>query len=61
MISKELEFGEFCLKANPKSYGAWHHRCWLMELTNFSRVKDELALCSKYLELDDRNCESFSL
>lgn len=57
ILPKELEFTEFCLKNNPKSYGAWHHRVWLMRETNFCRVESELKLCAKYLEYDDRNCK----
>lgn len=59
VVPKELEFTEFCLKSNPKSYGAWHHRRWLMKETEFKRVAEELKLCSKYLEYDDRNCMHF--
>ncbi|CAL8102107.1 unnamed protein product [Orchesella dallaii] len=55
VLQKELDFTEFCLKINPKSYGAWHHRTWLMKETNFSKVTSELKLCAKYLEYDDRN------
>ncbi|ODN01852.1 Geranylgeranyl transferase type-2 subunit alpha [Orchesella cincta] len=55
VVQKELDFSEFCLKSNPKSYGAWHHRVWLMRETNFSKVTSELKLCAKYLEYDDRN------
>lgn len=54
-----MDFTEFCLTNNPKSYGAWHHRRWLVIETEFSRVKQELKLCAKYLEFDDRNCKQF--
>lgn len=56
VVPKELDFTEFCLKSNPKSYGAWHHRHWLMKETSFSKVSSELKLLAKYLEYDDRNC-----
>merc|ERR1712024_3798 len=29
-LKKELELTFQCLQNNPKSYGAWHHRCWTM-------------------------------
>jgi geranylgeranyl transferase type-2 subunit alpha len=57
VVPKELDFSEFCLKNNPKSYGAWYHRYWLMKETDFKKVAEELKLCSKYLEYDDRNCK----
>ncbi|XP_021962106.1 geranylgeranyl transferase type-2 subunit alpha isoform X3 [Folsomia candida] len=55
VVPKELEFSAFCLKSNPKSYGAWYHRCWLMKETEFARVEEELNHCSKFLTYDDRN------
>ena len=30
-LEKELTFTAECIKANPKSYCAWHHRQWIFE------------------------------
>ena len=60
-VPKELGLTEVCLRENPKSYSAWHQRCWIMKETDFVHVPDELKLCSKYLKLDERNCMYISL
>ncbi|KAJ8306025.1 hypothetical protein KUTeg_016570 [Tegillarca granosa] len=31
MMEDELSFLETCLKVNPKSYGSWNHRCFVMD------------------------------
>lgn len=56
LFAKDLEFTEQCLKVNPKSYGAWHHRCWVMDNGPTKDFQQELQLCTRYLKLDERNC-----
>mmetsp|Transcript_1227 Transcript_1227/g.1331 ORF Transcript_1227/g.1331 Transcript_1227/m.1331 type:complete len:352 (-) Transcript_1227:1090-2145(-) len=68
IIDEELELTAECIaKVNPKSYSAWYHRKWIVE--NFGRIENdsgvvsgheielssELALCDKFLALDERN------
>lgn len=53
----ELSFLESCLKVNPKSYGSWHHRCWVSSRLPRPDWARELSLCDRCLSLDDRNCE----
>lgn len=57
MYSSELDLTEQCLLVNPKSYGAWHQRCWVMEHMHGADWGRELALCNRYLQMDERNCE----
>jgi geranylgeranyl transferase type-2 subunit alpha len=55
----ELRFSVETIKANPKSYGAWFHRKWLIITLKAANgpleISHELVLCNKLLELDSRN------
>ena len=57
MFANELNFLESCLRNNPKSYGSWHHRCFVMDIMATPDWKHELQLCNLFLEYDERNCE----
>lgn len=56
VLQSELKMVETCLMKNHKSYGAWHHRCWVMENFPNPPWAAELKLCDSYLKLDERNC-----
>lgn len=48
---------ENCLKENPKSYYVWYQRIWIINYFGDCDWKKELMLCTKCLNLDERNCK----
>ena len=55
MLLKELELTQQCLMVNPKSYGSWYHRCHCMLAMASPEWAREVALCDRYLSMDERN------
>jgi geranylgeranyl transferase type-2 subunit alpha len=55
LLLSELDLTQQCLMTNPKSYGAWYHRCWCLERMKNPGWDREVKLCNRYIELDERN------
>ncbi|XP_065190096.1 geranylgeranyl transferase type-2 subunit alpha-like [Sycon ciliatum] len=51
----ELALTVACLMVNPKSYGVWHHRAWVMDQLHRPDWNREVELCSRALSKDSRN------
>jgi len=55
-LATELKITAAALMRNPKSYSAWHHRAWVVaNWTDSISLPDELALCGRMLDADERN------
>ncbi|CAG9863361.1 unnamed protein product [Phyllotreta striolata] len=54
-LEDEIKLTEQCLPSNPKSYGTWHHRYWVLLHHPKPNWNNEFSLCTKYLSKDDRN------
>lgn len=57
LFDRDLGFTETCLQVQPKSYGAWHHRVWILENCPNPDWDREVKLCTVYLKRDERNCK----
>ena len=55
LFKRELNFLEMCLKVNPKSYGVFTQRRWVMSHTPTPDWTHEIALCDLFLSYDERN------
>ncbi|XP_030374062.1 geranylgeranyl transferase type-2 subunit alpha [Scaptodrosophila lebanonensis] len=55
IFATEMGITEQCLMINPKSYNAWHHRCWTLEQNPQADWQREVKLCNTYLKYDERN------
>jgi len=55
LIDQEIALTEAALFANPKSYSAWNHRKWTMEIHENPPLDRELQICEKALSVDCRN------
>ncbi|NXM65952.1 PGTA transferase, partial [Serilophus lunatus] len=55
-VPGELQFAGSCLAVNPKSYGAWHHRAWVLgRATAPPGGREGRGLCERLLSSDPRN------
>ncbi|KAK4492478.1 hypothetical protein RD792_003287 [Penstemon davidsonii] len=59
ILDEELRLVENALKQNFKSYGAWHHRKWILSKGHSSTDK-ELRLLGKFQKLDARNFHAWN-
>lgn len=54
-INTELQISVRVLQLNPKSYWAWHHRRWCIDLIKDYDAHSEIDLCNKFIQADNRN------
>ncbi|KAJ4913073.1 RAB geranylgeranyl transferase alpha subunit 1 [Raphanus sativus] len=59
ILDEELSVVESALKQNFKSYGAWHHRKWVLS-KGHSSIGNELRLLDKFQKLDTRNFHAWN-
>ncbi|KAB1203928.1 Geranylgeranyl transferase type-2 subunit alpha [Morella rubra] len=59
ILNEELKVVESALKQNFKSYGAWHHRKWVLS-KGHSSIDNELRLLDRYQKVDPRNFHAWN-
>lgn len=59
ILDEELRLVENALKKNFKSYGAWHHRKWVLS-KGHSSTDRELLLLGKFQKADSRNFHAWN-
>ncbi|KAL9229218.1 hypothetical protein vseg_004706 [Gypsophila vaccaria] len=59
LFHRELRLAESALRQNFKSYGAWHHRKWVLS-KGHSSVDLELRLLDKFQKADPRNFHAWN-
>jgi geranylgeranyl transferase type-2 subunit alpha len=58
-LVSELRFMDAQLREFPKCYWLWNHRRWCLETSPAPDWEGELALVTKMLQRDDRNCRDY--
>ncbi|KAL9446951.1 hypothetical protein AB3S75_014590 [Citrus x aurantiifolia] len=59
ILDEELRVVESALRQNFKSYGAWHHRKWILS-KGHSSIDNELRLLDKFQKADSRNFHAWN-
>ncbi|KAK8696556.1 hypothetical protein V6N13_001689 [Hibiscus sabdariffa] len=59
VLDDELRVVESALRQNFKSYGAWHHRKWVLS-KGHSSIDHELRLLDKFQKADSRNFHAWN-
>ncbi|KAF8411360.1 hypothetical protein HHK36_003909 [Tetracentron sinense] len=59
ILSEELRLVESALRRNFKSYGAWHHRKWVLSKGN-SSLDHEFRLLDQFQKADSRNFHAWN-
>jgi geranylgeranyl transferase type-2 subunit alpha len=57
ILQTELALTQASLQRNPKAYGAWMHRKWILRYRKPASevLQNELVLCATFLQADERN------
>jgi geranylgeranyl transferase type-2 subunit alpha len=54
IVEKEMQLSQKAILKNPKSYGAWYHRIWILQRFEVN-INHEIELCNRFLVTDQRN------